>query len=259
LTNMTSCGECNNACEDPGYFCSYGKCNDLQNDAQNCGKCGFACSSWQCTAGQCCPDGAIACGDTCILNPNTDINNCSICGNVCAAPENYCTFGDSLNDTVCLDLQNDGRNCGSCGHACPSNQCASGQCCPEYDLACSGSCISPNNDTSNCGNCGWACSSPDNYCSFSQCQECDFGSGLTLCPAPAYDSVGNTICTDTSSDPQNCGYCGNVCPTDQCASGSCCPEYTMACGDNCVFTNNDTSNCGYCDTVCTDGEVCAYG
>jgi hypothetical protein len=58
-------------------------------------------------------------------------------------------------------------------------------------------------------------------------------------------------CTDLSSDWQNCGSYGNVCPTYQCASGNCCPEYMIACGDDCHFTNNDTSNCGYCGNICT--------
>ena len=45
------------------------------------------------------------------------------------------------------------------------------------------------------------------------------GNGLTLC---------GQSCVNESTDPNNCGACGNVCSGGQCTNGSCspCPLYT---------------------------------
>jgi hypothetical protein len=88
---------------------------------------------------------------------------------------------------TCTDVLNDPRNCGACGVACPGGQtCASG--------ICSGT------DPS-CG--------PGHVESF-----CNVAAGASFlcCPGGA--------CTDTLSDPNNCGACGVVCDGG-CAAGKC--------------------------------------
>jgi hypothetical protein len=63
------------------------------------------------------------------------------------------------------------------------------------------------------------------------------------------------ICTDTTSDPRNCGDCGAVCRGNQvcnggiCTTGGCTPN-RINCGGMCVNPANDPANCGGCGITC---------
>ncbi|MBI5515104.1 MAG: FG-GAP repeat protein [Deltaproteobacteria bacterium] len=79
------------------------------------------------------------------------------------------------------------------------------------------------------------------------------------------------VCTDTGTDPSNCGGCGVVCNTTNgraaCASGRC----TIACGtgfgdcDGMVANGCETDlgtatgHCGRCGNACGAGMVCSAG
>jgi len=107
--------------------------------------------------------------------------------------------------------------------------------------------------------------------------ECGFGE--SLCPG----GFGGDFCADTDSDPDNCGFCGNVClGSDSCVSGRCdrgygndgfgsadeecgfgqelCPSDSLL-GDDlvCVDTSRDSGNCGECGVVCPSGSRCVTG
>ena len=70
--------QCGNACVDPG------------NDANNCGKCGTACTGGKaCFGGKCkmipnCKPGKTSCGGRCV-DLSKDRKNCGACDNICAA------------------------------------------------------------------------------------------------------------------------------------------------------------------------------
>lgn len=83
-----------------------------------------------------------------------------------------------------------------------------------------------------------------------------------------------STCVDKTSDNNNCGVCGNVCPSDAtciggictCATGqtlmcvtSSCPAGEIACGGTCTDPNTDPNHCGGCGTVCPSADTCAAG
>jgi hypothetical protein len=81
--------------------------------------------------------------------------------------------------------------------------------------------------------------------------------GVT-CP-PGQTLCGET-CVYTSSDPHNCGSCGNDCGDLVCIGGTCgCPKGQTACNGECVNTANDVANCGACGTTCPMPQVCSMG
>jgi hypothetical protein len=91
---------------------------------------------------------------------------------------------------LCKDLQTDAENYGTCGHVCPSEYCVAGECCPVGAIGCGDTCIAdPSTDMNNCGSCGNVCMAPNNYCSFSQCQYCDFDAGYGLCPYGSFPTL----------------------------------------------------------------------
>ena len=66
-----------------------------------------------------------------------------------------------------------------------------------------------------------------------------------------------------STDNQNCGACGNVCPPGQaCGNGTCsitCQAGLTNCTGTCVNLQTDLSHCGNCVHVCAAGQICVAG
>lgn len=83
-----------------------------------------------------------------------------------------------------------------------------------------------------------------------------------LC-SPSQELCGD-FCTNTDSDPENCGECGGECgPGEGCMAGECerfgCSSGQVECADGCVDLHRDPDNCGDCGTVCAAGESCSEG
>jgi hypothetical protein len=82
--------------------------------------------------------------------------------------------------------------------------------------------------------------------------------------APGAVDCGGT-CSDLSSDPDNCGACGSVCPetVPYCLDGICgaspCAHPLTLCGGVCVNLYTDWFNCGACGHECIGYEFCANG
>jgi hypothetical protein len=132
-----------------------------------------------------------------------------------------------------------------------------GKSCQRKSDCCTGRC---KNGTCKCSNAGGACDDHGQCCG-------PFGT-LFCCGG---------VCTDTKTDPSNCGACGApACPPEKdCANGQCCTRQGDACGETaeccfagtlttccggvCLDTSRDENNCGGCGTVCPSGDVCFNG
>jgi hypothetical protein len=117
------------------------------------------------------------------------------------------------------------------------------------------------NDTDNCGACGVSCAGFEAINLGSRCVK---GACAFECLTKA-DAVGtphefrdcNSLLDDgceidISTDPTNCGACGNACQAGQhCIHGKCgCFDGKTDCNGYCTDTRYDDYNCGGCGTDC---------
>ncbi|MFO0563060.1 MAG: FG-GAP-like repeat-containing protein [Polyangiales bacterium] len=180
----------------------------------------------------------------------------------------------------CTDTQVDPRNCGACFRDCANlpgvdpgaARCLAGLCvinraCQPNRGDCNGDsadgCETDLGTTMNCGACGTRCVEPQPICTMMPGDggpasfRC--GSG---CVAPTPDRC-TSRCVDLQTDRNNCGTCGNVCPsatnaTGACVAGRCqltCNTGFGDCDGNSVngcetVTSTNITHCGACGNVC---------
>jgi hypothetical protein len=144
----------------------------------------------------------------------------------------------------------------------------------------------------------WKCDCPPgSICNGSNCVSCPGGvvnGKCAACPQGTINCGGiccsasccNNDCTNTATDPKNCGKCGNLCASGQscqngvcscpsgqvlcngtccpsgqtCQNGACsCPTGQVLCNGTCTDTSTDNKNCGKCGNPCGVGQTCEDG
>lgn len=112
----------------PGQIDCGGLCVSTIDDEDNCGSCGFACSTGEiCSGGVCevsCQAGLTNCSGLC-TDTSTDETSCGACGVACG-PDEFCSSGRcTCNGDV--GIVGGGPVCGA-GEFCCATGCASGIC-----------------------------------------------------------------------------------------------------------------------------------
>jgi hypothetical protein len=277
-----NCGACMNEC--PPLPHATGKCSNA------------ACVIGTCDAGYADCDASTFDGCESVLA--TDVNNCGACNQPCGnLPHAYpkcensmCAIGgceagfadcDGMVANGCeVDLSSDLANCGACNNMCPPIAngapkcsgfvCGIGSCnmgfADCFGGAADGCETNLTNDVAHCGSCGNACPPVPFGAKACVASTCTIG----MC-GPNHQDCNNNVMdgceTDTTGDVNNCGMCGNVCPTPAngtavCASSMCglgtCNAGYADCnnnpGDGCEFnTQTDPNNCGGCGVKCHSG------
>src|SRR5262249_139897 len=89
-------------------------------------------------------------------------------------------------------------------------------------------------------NCG-SCNKPCDGVKICQNGHCVCPSGRVTCGSTCCkpdESCCNGVCTNTNTDPKNCGSCGVDCAGGPCVNGQCtCPPGSPPCGDGCCYPN----------------------
>lgn len=118
-------------------------------------------------------------------------------------------------------------------------------------------------DCPSCDPCDATCHQTCTSCSGHQSRVFCCGSGFTCvngkCACSAPRTACGNACTDLSSDPNNCGSCGSICPPGAtCQQGGCYPK-PMTCGactsgtqTCCQQVSPDQVQCGVssCQPIC---------
>lgn len=248
-----TCVEGNCGCAGGLEFCD-GACIDTDTHPLHCGTCDQACAEgWICKEGSCgCPEGTEPCGEKCV-DTFTDMEHCGACDASCSAGDN--TDGAVCELATCRQLCDDGyldcnedaadgcevhadfdtENCGACGLSCAelpniatASGCAGGSCqftCldgfGDCDPAPGTGCETDlRTSVEHCGACQNDCRElpevEDATCADRACEITACAEGYGNCDG----DVENGCETETRSDPEHCGTCGNACPI-LCGKGEC--------------------------------------
>ena len=262
LTDATSCGACDAACEATGQCLNgvcgpgpcetgLGECNGMVEDGcetnvisdpVNCGRCNAVCASRMCSGGMCtsteCPDGYADCNgmeaDNCESSLSTT-QNCLMCGKTCSEVNGM----SSCTTRGCAIACDDGF----------------GDCDDDADTGCE---IDFSDDPDNCGACGTVCENENGStrCVDGECRP-TCGDGFDDCDG----NPENGCETDLATTLDDCGACGARCnpanAVGACIEGVCeagCAAGFANCNgqlnDGCEADLSSPLTCGSCTNVC---------
>jgi hypothetical protein len=265
----------------PGECTVAGPSTSVESCGDTCGACasGEACVDGKCACGDGppCADGKVCCGDSngqpACVDPQSDPNNCGVCGRTCDSGPNAsttCVQGECSNAVVCetgfgncdsthpnrcsTSLTTDLDNCGACGNACDTERadaCADGLC-----VCADGTECAPGNDCCSAefgldAGCVDPLVGTQTDVGIARCGGC----GAALCADPT--GYGTAVCSG--------GTCSAVCGTNP--SGDQYADCNVPDGgtphDCTTDITNDPNHCGSCGTSCpdpTNGDpVCSGG
>ena len=278
--------------------------------------------TYSCPASACCPAGRDACyvaGKRQFCCP-PGLSCCHPETNLCC-PEQCCFDHCFAANENCCTLPGAPAGCCPADQACTLQGCCAqqnvpcgDQCCAQVlppgsnPACCSGMCTDTMTDPKNCGGCAGAggrqpCQPPPHAVPICVKGQCDFvcndagwptKCGSICCPRDMMDCCQGG-CTDTMTDPKNCGGCGpdHVCPVpphssptctkgvcdfvcnsgftrcgngccspDRCINGVCCPSNQKICNGVCCPTGQictDEHQDPYTRNCCLSGQACPDG
>ncbi|GAA5821272.1 hypothetical protein JCM11251_004545 [Rhodosporidiobolus azoricus] len=282
-SDMNNCGAVGKVCSTPNGVatCQQGQCRLASCNA------GYTVATGYVLLGLLGTTSACQAVDT-----SSDVNNCGALGKACAFSNGSgkcsngvcqitsCNSGYYNVNGQCtsLNLQSDANNCGSVGKVCSiangvavcqNGQCKLGTCNDGYTvstdyyllglLGSSSTCEAMNvqTDVNNCGRAGNKCAATYANGGAGQCVA---GKCFTTCNAGfGWDST-SLYCRDTSSDANNCGAVGYICPATngiaKCQSGKCqfasCSSGFKLVNGVCqaIDLQSDVNNCGAIGKIC---------
>lgn len=243
-TSEKFCGSTCPPKTDPAHGCADPSCAAcaLPNAINDCtadGKCGIQ----SCNPGYSDCDGDAA--DGCEVDTNQDPHNCGTCGHDCFA-------GGGTTNWVCDQ--------GKCAVSkCPLGK---GDCNNNPADGCEDNLTS---DPKNCSFCGHDCSNTVLHatavCNNSKCDYSTCDPGWADCDGDR----SNGCEQDITTDPTNCGKCGNTCASTNGAAGCVSGKCTISCKPGladcdpakpgCDTDITTTANCGACGNVCSNNNA----
>jgi hypothetical protein len=294
-------------CPTGQVFCGPG-CADIAADPANCGACGRHCPvpagpclvaacaggvcgtvpapvGTACDDGDACTTGDVCTNGVCAGTPVVCAQACQACvGGRCQPIESDpdCPTG-CCNGTCCA--AHEGCVEGACQQVCLPVQGACDPVAPTCcDLGTLSICSYEANCTANqeearcCRPIGGQCADRCDCCENADCvgSTCLLGTGQQCANADEcagqfglFGDCCDGTCRNLHNDVNNCGECGNVCPSPAianaialCDSGQCttaCTAGFTLCGGGCVPLATDEANCGACGSACDPARTCCNG
>jgi hypothetical protein len=222
-------GQCVEVCAPPKVVLNTNTCQCECPPDETCTTTGGTVNPNTC---QCeCGSGLTRCGNQCV-NTATDPNNCGGCGTACASGEGC------VNGTCSNFCPNQMTGCCACYYTNPTTL--------HRIYTCTGATVGSCITRSECEETCQATTPPPGYV---------HGGVVYICERATSNEP--VFCHAFGPDPR---FTGVTCGHEICApTGSQCPSGQTPCGGQCVNVSTDPNNCGTCGNVCATGTSCVNG